>query len=90
MALIKNVTVKTFKTRTIQTSSLLFPVYLPLSREDTVEQSVSSVAALWWREGEHILENIEGKLFLKLTEQSGFGKGRPFLLQSPHSTNIIL
>lgn len=83
---------KTFKTRTIQTSSLLLPVfvYLPLSREDTVEQRVSGVAALWWREGEHILENIKGKLFLKLTEQSGFGEGRPFLLQSPHSTNVIL
>lgn len=71
-------------------SYFLFIVYLPLSREDAVEQRVSGVAALWWREGEHILENIEGKLFLKLTEQSGFGKGCPFLLQSPHSTNIIL
>lgn len=71
-------------------SYFLFIVYLPLSREDTIEQSVSSVVALWWWEGEHILENIEGELFLKLTEQSGFGKGCPFLLQSPHSTNIIL
>lgn len=54
--------------------------FLPLRGEDAVEQSVWGVAALWRLEGEHILENIEGKLFQRLTEQRGFGKGRPLLL----------
>lgn len=65
-------------------------VFLPLGGEDAVEQRVRGAAAFCWLQGEHILQNIEGKLFWRLTDQRSFGKGCPLLLQSSLSTNVVL
>lgn len=65
-------------------------VFLPLGGEDAVEQRVGGAAALCWLQGEHILQNVEGKLFGRLTDQRSFGEGRPLLLQSSLSTNVVL
>lgn len=65
-------------------------VFLPLGGEDAVEQRVGGAAALCWLQGEHVLQNVEGKLFGRLTDQRSFGEGRPLLLQSSLSTNVVL
>ena len=64
--------------------------FLPLRGEDAVEQGVRGTAALWWLQGEHVLENVEGKLFMRLTEKRSFGEGRPLLLQSALTPEVAL
>lgn len=66
------------------------PVFLPLGREDGVEQRVGGVGALWRPEGEHVLQDVEGKLSGKLTKQRRFGEGRPLVLKSPLTTDVPL
>jgi len=65
-------------------------VLLPLRREDPVEQRLRGVAALWWPEGEHVLDHVEGKLLGDLAEQRGFGEGGPLVLQSPLTPHVVL
>ena len=66
------------------------PASLPLAGEEAVEQRLSGVVSRWGLEGEHVLQQLKGRLPGALAQQQGLGEGRPLPLEGSLAPHVVL